>query len=803
MVMKADPTFMPEEELRKLIAEPCAEHLFARAAAYGTSGALVSYSRKVFIPLTRLCRDVCHYCTFATTPRMLDSPYLSPEQVLAIARAGRDAGCREALFTLGDKPELRWPEARAALDAMGHASTIDYLAQMCELVMAETGLLPHANPGVLTRPEMESLRRVSASQGLMLESTSARLCAKGGPHFGSPDKLPQARLEMIRLAGELSIPFTTGVLIGIGETRAERLDALLALRDLHQRFGHIQEVIIQNFRAKEGTPMSGADSPALEELAWTVALARLVFGPTMNIQAPPNLSPGDYPRLIEAGINDWGGISPVTIDHVNPEMPWPEIEMLRQRTAEAGKILVERLASYPAYCLDAARWHDPQVVPHLLKHCDASGYARCSEWIVGSATPVPVMAAPARRRSADLDAILTRARRGAPLDEGDIVRLFNARADEIGAVCAAADALRQQMCGDTVTYTVNRNINYTNICGFKCQFCAFSKGDTAENLRGTPYDLDAKEVARRASEAWERGATEVCMQGGIHPRYTGNTYLELCRAVKEAVPGMHIHAFSPLEIFQGASTLGLRAEEFLFKLREAGLGTLPGTAAEILDDEVRAILCPDKLNTQEWLDVVEAAHRVGLRTTATIMFGHVDQPKHWARHLLRVRELQERTGGFTEFVPLPFVHMEAPLYRKGRARKGPTFREVILMHAVARLALHPVLTNIQVSWVKLGTDGARACLQAGANDLGGTLMNESISRAAGTEHGQELSPDRMEALIQAMGRVPRQRTTLYGIPPSGQLQRSFTAAPLTPIVLTPPKRKSAHAATIESISTSP
>lgn len=790
---------MTEEELRNLVLGGPAGHLLTQASAYARRDNVVSYSRKVFIPLTRLCRDVCHYCTFATTPRLVDSPYLSPDQVLGIARAGQAAGCREVLFTLGDKPELRWPEARAALDAMGHASTIDYLVQMCELVIAATGLLPHVNPGVLTKPEMERLRRVSASQGLMLESASERLCAKGGPHYGSPDKLPQRRLDMIQAAGELSIPFTTGILIGIGETRAERLDALLALRELHRRFGHIQEVIIQNFRAKPGTPMRDAEEPALEELAWTVALARLVFGPDMNIQAPPNLSSGEYPRLIEAGVNDWGGISPVTIDHVNPEMPWPEVEMLRQHTAGAGKILVERLASYPAYCRDATRWHDPQVLPHVLRHCDANGYARCSQWVAGSSKPVSTSGAPARRRSADLDAILSRAYSGHAPDETELVRLFNARADEVSAVCEVADVLRQQECGDTVSYAVNRNINYTNICGYKCQFCAFAKGDTSENLRGTPYDLDIGEVARRASEAWERGATEVCMQGGIHPRYTGDTYLDLCRAVKEAAPGMHIHAFSPLEISQGASTLGVPVSEFLSRLRDAGLGTLPGTAAEILDDEVRAVLCPDKLSTQEWLDVVEEAHRVGLRTTATIMFGHIDQPRHWARHLLRIRALQERTGGFTEFVPLPFVHMEAPLYRKGLARKGPTFREAVLMHAVARVALHPVLTNIQVSWVKLGADGVRACLRAGANDLGGTLMNESISRAAGTEHGQEFAPDRMEATIQAMGRVPRQRTTLYGTPPTDQLRRSFNALPLAPIVLTLPKRKSAPTATVTLI----
>lgn len=781
--------------LRELVDQPV-EAVLRAAAAHSLPGdSRIGYSRKVFIPLTRLCRDVCHYCTFAATPRQLESPYLSADQVLAIARAGVAAGCREALFTLGDKPELRWEEARAALKSFGCTSTIEYLERMCELVLRETGLLPHANPGVVTKEELQRLRRVSVSQGMMLESTSERLCAKGGPHFGSPDKLPQARLATIEAAGELSIPFTTGILIGIGETRQERLDALLELRSLHECYGHIQEIIVQNFRAKSDTVMRDANEPDAQDLAWTVALARLVFGVGMNIQAPPNLSPGEYQRLIEAGINDWGGVSPVTLDHVNPEMPWPAIVQLKQWSAAAGKILVERLASYPSYCLEGEKWHDPQLLPYLLKHMDASGYARGDHWMVGTTRPVPVVATPVRAASPDVTDILRRATAKQPLTESDLIRLFEARADEVDAVCATANSLRHEMCGETVTYTVNRNINYTNICGYKCQFCAFAKGPMSEDLRGKPYDLDVDEVARRAVEAWERGATEVCMQGGIHPRYTGATYLELCAAVKKAVPRMHVHAFSALEVSQGAATLGVTVERFLEMLRDAGLGTLPGTAAEILDDEVRSVLCPDKLSTQEWLDVIETAHRVGLRTTATIMFGHIDKPKHWARHLLRIRQLQVRTGGFTEFVPLPFVAMEAPLYRKGRARSGPTFREALLMHAVSRIALHPVLANIQVSWVKLGPSGARACLQAGANDLGGSLMNESISRAAGTEHGQEFAPENMEAFITGMGRVPMQRTTLYKEPLAQQRERSFQAAALVPIVLTPPRRKSSLAVT--------
>jgi FO synthase len=782
-----------DAQLRTLNAEASLARLFEEAVSLRDEGhgVRISYSRKVFIPLTRLCRDVCHYCTFATTPTRLPAPYLSPDEVLAIARAGERAGCREALFTLGDKPELRWPEARAALAAMGYATTVDYVIAMCERVLAETGLLPHVNAGVLTREELARLRRVSASQGLMLETSSARLCEQGGPHYGSPDKHPALRLAMLRAAGELAIPFTSGLLIGIGETREERLDSLFALRDLQREFGHIQEIIIQNFRAKPGTAMAGADEPNQEDLARTIAMTRLVFGAAMNIQAPPNLSPADYQGLIGAGINDWGGISPVTPDHVNPEAAWPHIEALRERTADAGKILVERLASYPAYCREAVRWHDIRVIPRLLQHSDAEGYSRDDRWSAGSLAMLPVSAAPKRQRSDELDRILGLAERGDTLNEHDVVRLLCARADEVAAVCDAADAVRRKVSGNTVRYVVNRNINYTNVCHHGCSFCAFSKGrhsNAIQQLRGSPYDLAHDEIARRVKEAWARGATEVCMQGGIHPGYTGETYLSILRTVKQAVPQMHVHAFSPLEVSHGASTLGLSVEVFLGRLRDAGLGTLPGTAAEILDDEVRRRICPDKINTDEWLHVMEAAHRAGLRSTATILFGHVEGPQHQARHLLRVRALQVRSGGFTEFVPLAFIHMEAPMYLKGGARKGPTWREALLMHAVSRLVLHPLIPNIQASWVKLGPDGARTVLQSGANDLGGTLMNESISNAAGNQNGQELGPAAMEALIASAGRVPSQRTTLYGTVEAERRECSFAAAPLLDTVLTPLQR---------------
>ena len=751
-------------------------------------GRHISYSRKVFIPLTHLCRDVCHYCTFAERPRAGRSAYLSPDEALALARAGAAAGCTEALFTLGDKPELRYHAARRALDALGYETTIDYLQAMCALVLRETGLLPHANPGIMSPSEMAGLRTVSASQGIMLESLSARLCEPGGVHYGSPDKRPDARLETLRLAGELRVPFTTGILIGIGETRAERLEALFAIRDLHRRFGHVQEVIVQNFRAKPRTKLAGAAEPDLDDLLWSIAAARLILGPAMNIQAPPNLSPGVYPRLIAAGINDWGGISPVTPDHVNPEAPWPAITELDERTAAAEKLLVHRLPIYPSYARDLATWSAPEVATKVRHLSDAEGLARDDDWASG--TKVIPRTPAIRPRSVDpaIEDIIARAQAGARLDEPEIVQLFAARNADYGRVVAAADELRQAMSGDIVRYVVNRNINYTNICYYRCQFCAFSKGKTHEALRGAPYDLALEEIVRRATEAWERGATEVCLQGGIHPEYTGETYLGICRAIKAAVPEMHIHAFSPLEVTQGAATLGIPIRSFLAQLKAAGLSTLPGTAAEILDDEVRAVICADKVNTEEWLDVVRTAHGLGLRTTSTIMYGHIEHPPSWARHLLALRDLQMETGGFTEFVPLPFVHMEAPMYLRGAARRGPTFREAVLMHAVARLALHPHITNIQTSWVKMGPQGAAACLKAGANDLGGTLMNESISRAAGADHGQEFPPEAMEELIRSLGRTPEQRTTLYGPVPAARRAASLNAARLAPVVLTPPRK---------------
>jgi len=728
-------------------------------------GRLVTYSPKVFIPLTKLCRDVCHYCTFAAPPRKGERAYMSSDEVLDVARAGAAAGCREALFTLGDKPERRYRVVREELAELGCETTIEYLVRMCRLVIDETGLLPHANPGVMTRDELAALREVTASQGIMLETASDRLSERGGPHFGSPDKRPAVRLETTRLAGELRVPFTTGILIGIGETRQERIDALLAIRELHERYGHIQEVIVQNFRAKAGTKMAGAAEPSLDELLWTAAAARLLLGAEMSIQAPPNLSYEDFPRLLDAGINDWGGVSPVTIDHVNPEAPWPELGRLEAATRAAGLELAARLPVYPEY-VDSA-WIDPKVMPRVLQAADSVGLAREGAWTPGADTPIPFV---------PRDALPVDTRD--ELGEEAIVRLFRARGGERDRVFAAADRLRREMNGDTVTYVVTRNIQYTNVCYFKCGFCAFSKGKLAENLRGPAYLLPLDEIVRRAEEAWARGAVEVCLQGGIHPAFDGDYYASVVREIKHAVPGIHVHAFSALELWQGAATLGVPLADYLERLRDEGLSSLPGTAAEVLDDEVRRVICPDKVTTDQWLEVHDTAHRLGLRSNNTIMFGHVDGPRNWARHLLRVREQQRATGGFTEFIPLPFVHMEAPMYLKGLARRGPTFGEFLLMHAVGRLVLHPWITNVQVSWVKAGPDGVAAALRAGVNDLGGTLMNESISRAAGASFGQEMPPERMEEMIREAGRVPRQRTTLYGEPDPERVATSFGAAPL-------------------------
>lgn len=748
-------------------------------------GPRITFSKKVFIPLTKLCRDACGYCTFAHPPRPGEPAYLTLEEVLEIARAGEAAGCKEALFTLGDKPERKWPQARAELDAMGYETTIEYLVAACAAVLEHTSLLPHANPGALTPQEAAALRPVTVSQGTMLETLSERLLKRGMAHFGAPDKKPAVRLATLEAAGRARVPFTTGILLGIGETFIERVDALLAIRASHERYGHIQEVIVQNFRAKPDTLMAHHPEPTVEEMLLAIALARLILGPHIGVQAPPNLTPGEYGRYLEAGLSDWGGVSPVTPDHVNPEAPWPKLDELERVTQERGFTLLERLAVYPSYCdtpAALARWLDAGVAGKVLDAIDAEGYRRDDEaWYSGADAAPPAAAAraleagyagawrvPGRVKRPAIMQLLDAASAGEELSEGELALLFTARGAEAERLYQVADDLRRATVGDEVTYVVNRNINYTNMCYFRCGFCAFSKGPKSLNLRGEPYLLSPEEVAKRALEAWDKGATEVCMQGGIHHSFTGANYVEYLTAVKEAIPQMHVHAFTALEVWQGAETSGIDVRDFLSLLKSAGLSTLPGTAAEILDDEIRAIICPDKINTQQWCEVHRIAHSVGLRSNATIMFGTVEGPRSWARHLAVVRRLHEEIkdygGGLFEFVPLPFVHMAAPIYLKSKARRGPTFAEALKMHAVARIALHGHIPNIQVSWVKMGVEGCKLALQAGANDLGGTLMDESISRAAGASHGQELTPEEMEGLIRSIGRTPKRRTTLYEVP---------------------------------------
>ncbi|GAX85427.1 hypothetical protein CEUSTIGMA_g12843.t1 [Chlamydomonas eustigma] len=998
--------------------------------------------------------------------------FLNADEVVAIAQLGATQGCTEALFTLGDKPELKWPEAAEELKEMGFNNTIDYVHFVAQQVLLQTGLLPHINAGVMSEVDLRRLKEVSASQGLMLESLSPQLLMPGGAHHDCPDKEPVARLETLRAAGRAAVPFTTGILIGIGETRQDRLLALLAIRDMHEEYGHIQEVIVQNFRAKKGTAMYNHPEPDLEELLWTVSAARIILGSEMNLQAPPNLTPGvgetmtglraSWAALIGAGINDWGGISPVTRDYVNPEKPWPHLGDLADVTASCGFHLLPRLPLYPEYLpllsskefplrkmsckgdttsatfQQQAQSSSPNMSPHLaglpkavtlfqgapdgvaaassseeacwlfpgggkdgilaakawlfpgggkdgilaatLRHSDSTGYVRGSTWYAGlpdageemsktsfqamqqrahssdsvngstsvpaevdvpgpevasnsnassfathylqdyrdsgsesSSSPtatttttttttssiqtapyescedhpagdtgaassstasttttttttssipkvrlslnkawsvslsyngivqgLPGLAPPSHQvlsllkevmsfaekvsskncsfeqegqtqtgpepHSGDVEVklggpwlssfrkrkqqpILSHVNEAAasykeqtllqrspsnPLGQEEVELLLRCRGADMDAVCAAADNVRRMLAGDVVTYVVNRNINYTNVCTLKCQFCAFSKGKAEEELRGLPYVVPLKEITRRTAEAWSRGATEVCMQGGIHPDFTGHTYLAILKAAKKGAPGVHVHAFSPLEVYQGASSLGIPLTEYLEMLKDAGLGSLPGTAAEVLDDSVRSTLCPDKINTQQWLEVVEAAHTVGLPTTSTLMFGHIEEgPSTWAKHLMEIRSVAERTGGISEFVPLPFVHMQAPIYLKGASRRGPTLRECVLLHAVARLALFPSITNIQASWVKMGPKHASALLASGCNDMGGVLMNESITRAAGAAHGQEMDPSRMEDVIRQAGRVPKQRTTLYGEPDPDQVLKSF------------------------------
>jgi FO synthase len=765
-------------------------------------GRTITYSRKVFIPLTMLCRDHCHYCTFAKPPARLDKPFLTPEDVVAIAQAGREAGCKEALFTLGDKPEDRYPVAGEWLAERGYHSTLDYLRAVSIRVIEETGLLPHLNPGVMTWEDMARLKHVSASMGIMLETSSDRLSRKGGPHFGSPDKVPSIRLRTIEDAGRLSIPFTTGILVGIGESPRERGESLLAMVELHRKYRHVQEIIVQNFRAKPGTAMHDHPEPEEQEFLAAVATARVVFGPRMNVQAPPNLSDPNYPRLIDAGINDWGGVSPVTIDHVNPEAPWPKLRDLERRTAEKGHELRERLAIYPAFAVrpdpwiagkmqepvrrlagpdglavagqrpEPIPWQDPEVVwkPRTIELTFAKGVddglREDAEDVYGTFEEVEATKAWARRSRptperlrAEVRAALSKAADGAggKLSDPEALILFDARGEELEALVRVADDLRSQAVGDEVTYVVNRNINFTNVCYTGCRFCAFAQRE----IDAESYTLSLDEVADRAEEASDYGATEVCIQGGLHPSLPGDFYFRILDAIKARVPRMHIHAFSPMEVLNGATRLGISFREFLQECVGRGLGTIPGTAAEILDDDVRWVLTKGKLPADTWEEIVKTAHGLGLRSSSTIMYGHVDAPPHWVAHIKRLARIQDESGGFTEFVPLPFVWQNSPIYLAGKARPGPTPDDNRRMHAVARILLHGRIPNLQVSWVKMGMEESKRLLQGGANDFGGTLMEETISRMAGAEWGIRKEPEDFMRAIHEIGRIPAERTTTY------------------------------------------
>ncbi len=785
----------------------------AGLAAAGRPG-IITYSRKVFIPLTRLCRDRCGYCTFATVPGRLDRPYLSPDEVLAIAREGAALGCKEALFTLGDRPEDRWHQAREWLDEHGYDDTLSYVRAMAIRVLEETGLLPHLNPGVLTWQDFQRLKPVAPSMGMMLETTAARLFTeKGAPHFGSPDKDPAVRLRVLEDAGRCGVPFTTGILIGIGETLAERAESIFAIRQVAREYGSIQEVIVQNFRAKPDTKMRGVPDAELDDLAATIAVARLVLGPAVRIQAPPNLIGDQFGLILAAGIDDWGGVSPLTPDHVNPERPWPQIDELARRTADGGMTLRERLTIYPGYLREP--WLDPRLAGHVAALADpATGLARdgavpvgrpwqepdggwgeaaagrtdlhvtidttgrtsdrrddfmevYGDWTEVGARIAPAAtsarqqgASPGRLRTEVAAALRSAEHDPAGISDSEALALLDADGGELEALAELADALRRDVAGDDVTFIVNRNINFTNVCYTGCRFCAFAQRRTDADA----YTLSLEQIGDRAQEAWEAGATEVCMQGGIHPDLPGTAYFDIAAEVKRRCPDLHVHAFSPMEVMNGSARTGLPVREWLARAREAGVGSLPGTAAEILDDDVRWVLTKGKLPTSAWIEVITTAHELGIPTSATMMYGHVDTPAHWVGHLRVIRGIQERTGGFTEFVLLPFVHASSPIYLAGLARPGPTRRENRAVHAVSRLLLHGAIGSIQCSWVKLGDDLCRDVLRGGVNDLGGTLMEETISRMAGSQNGSYKTISQIAEMVGPLSRPLRQRTTTYGIP---------------------------------------
>ncbi len=697
---------------------------------------ILTYSRKVFIPLTHLCQDRCHYCIFVQSPGKLAkagiSPYMEPEAVLEVARQGAALGCKEALLTLGDRPENRWPIARQWLDEHGYASTLDYVAAMAQLILDETGLLPHLNPGVMSWGELQRLKPVGPSMGMMLETTSARIWqTPGEAHFGSPDKDPELRLRVIEDAGRSHIPFTTGVLLGIGESASERIDAVLALRAAHERHGHIQEVIVQNFRAKPATAMMGAVDLETQEYAAAVAVTRVLLGPGMRVQAPPNLTDaGELALLIRAGIDDWGGVSPLTPDHVNPERPWPQIEELARLTAEGGYSLRERLTAHPHYIREArgtadghgTDWFDDRLAPRLLALADDYGLAR---------------------RDAYLESVLTRAAADpAGLTDAEYTALLHADGDDLEQLTALADRVRGERVGDTVTYAVNRNID-------------------------SALGLPASRIAELVTEAAGLGATEVCAQGAVPAALGAEGYLDFARTVKAVRPDLHLHAFRPAELLDGAARAGVPLADWLDRLRAAGVDTVPGTGARILDDRIRGILTgAADIPASAWVETITTAHRAGLRSTATMVYGHVESAAEQVAHLRMLAAIQDRAvaagaDGFTEFIAMPWLPSESPVAVPG-ARPGPSLRESRAVHAVARLMLAGRIDHVQAAWTKLGMRGAQLVLAGGADDLGGVLLDGTIDPSAGPEHGRQLTVTDVERIAGELGRPVRQRTTLYG-----------------------------------------
>lgn len=755
----------------------------AGGEASGRPG-VITYSRKVFVPLTTLCRDRCHYCVFVDTPSQLlkkhKPAYMSAEQVLAVARQGAALGCKEALLTLGDRPEDRWPEARAWLDAHGYSSTLDYVGAMARLITAETGLLAHLNPGVMSHAELLALRPTAPSMGMMLETTSRRLFEVAGQvHFGSPDKDPALRLRVVDDAGRARVPFTTGILVGIGETLRDRAESLVALRDAHERHGHVQEVIVQNFRAKPRTAMRGAPDAALLEYVAAVAVARLVLGPRMRVQVPPNLSdPDEFALLVRAGADDWGGVSPLTADHVNPERPWPHLADLAARTAELGFDLRERLTAHPEYIREPEVWLDPALhAPVAALAEPVSGLAAVTDSGKAPVSAAPASSPAARHLNLSQPPATAGATTGATtagadvrrlaetaasdplaLDDAEWETLLRATGADLDALAATADDVRRYTVGEAVTLVVNRNLTST---GFRA----------AGRAAADEFDLD--DVAAIAADAQDLEATEICVQGRLPDAEDPHTYLEIARTVKAAAPGIHLHAYRPQDVRDLADRGGLGLAGALAALRDAGVDTVPGTGVKVLSERVRALIAPGDLDIDAWIETITAAHGAGLRSSSVLFYGHVETATERIAHLRRLRALQTDTAGFTEFVPIP---LPAPLGGLPLVPGRAPLDEHRAMVAVSRLLLSGSIPHIQIPWTRVGRDAAAALLQSGGDDLGGTLLDGRVRPEAGVEVGLELPVADAAALAARLFRPFRLRTTDYRTP----LPRTAPRSPVRP-----------------------